>query len=200
MSGDKILQLLQSGYQGCLCIGGFHLSLAVPPIQSQYLRKSLFLNSFKPQLDGPIFFVCVLCSHQAPFNFTGHSGLIARMQHQLDGFAQVKGYWVVDPVALWMLMLSSWTVVPCQNAAPARWFCTSKGLLGCGPSGIMDADAIIMDSGAMHVAGVPIVNPSTVVVWEVMPGPGNGFQATQRQVSITVPHLLVHQTGADLPL
>ncbi|XLS73328.1 hypothetical protein HN51_030193 [Arachis hypogaea] len=94
-----------------------------------------------------------------------------------------------------------WSQWPhCQNAAPARWFCTSKGLLGCGPSGIMDADAIIMDSGAMHVAGVPIVNPSTVVVWEVMPGPGNGFQATQRQVSITVPHLLVHQTGADLPL
>jgi hypothetical protein len=42
----------------------------------------------------------------------------------------------------------------------------------------MAADAIITDSGAMHVAGVPIVNPSTVVVWEVTPGPGNGFQAT----------------------
>ncbi|KAL4349117.1 hypothetical protein AHAS_Ahas10G0009900 [Arachis hypogaea] len=69
-----------------------------------------------------------------------------------------------------------WSQWPhCQNAAPARWFCTSKGLLGCGPSGIMDADAIIMDSGAMHVAGVPIVNPSTVVVWEVMPGPGNAY-------------------------
>lgn len=40
----------------------------------------------------------------------------------------------------------------------------------------MAADAIITDSGAMHVAGVPIVNPSTVVVWEVSPGPGNGFQ------------------------
>ncbi|KAL1289226.1 hypothetical protein HN51_057812 [Arachis hypogaea] len=74
-----------------------------------------------------------------------------------------------------------WSQWPhCQNAAPARWFCTSKGLLGCGPSGIMDADAIITDSGAMHVAGVPIVNPSTVVVWEVMPGPGNGFQATPK--------------------
>ena len=50
--------------------------------------------------------------------------------------------------------------------------------MGAGPSGIMAADAIITDSGAMHVAGVPIVNPSTVVVWEVTPGPGNGFQAT----------------------
>lgn len=44
----------------------------------------------------------------------------------------------------------------------------------------MAADAIITDSGAMHVAGVPIVNPSTVVVWEVTPGPGNGFQATPK--------------------
>lgn len=44
----------------------------------------------------------------------------------------------------------------------------------------MAADAIITDSGAMHVAGVPIVNPSTVVVWEVTPGPGNGFQTTPK--------------------
>lgn len=66
---------------------------------------------------------------------------------------------------------------PNQSGAASKWFCTSKGLLGAGPSGIMAADAIITDSGAMHVAGVPIVNPSTVVVWEVTPGPGNGFQA-----------------------
>ncbi|KAL3345341.1 hypothetical protein AABB24_024350 [Solanum stoloniferum] len=77
---------------------------------------------------------------------------------------------------------------PNQNGAPSKWFCTSKGLLGAGPSGIMAADAIITDSGAMHVAGVPIVNPSTVVVWEVAPGPGNGFQATPKtSVSNGVP-------------
>lgn len=77
---------------------------------------------------------------------------------------------------------------PIQNGAPSKWFCTSKGLLGAGPSGIMAADAIITDSGAMHVAGVPIVNPSTVVVWEVAPGPGNGFQATPKtSVSNGVP-------------
>ncbi|XP_022723198.1 mediator of RNA polymerase II transcription subunit 16 isoform X4 [Durio zibethinus] len=67
---------------------------------------------------------------------------------------------------------------PTQGSTARKWFCTSKGILGAGPSGIMAADAIITDSGAMHVAGVPIVNPSTVVVWEVTPGPGNGFQAT----------------------
>ncbi|KAL3522247.1 hypothetical protein ACH5RR_015081, partial [Cinchona calisaya] len=70
---------------------------------------------------------------------------------------------------------SQW--LPNQSGMPSKWFCTSKGLLGAGPSGIMAADAIITDSGAMHVAGVPIVNPSTVVVWEVTPGPWNGFQA-----------------------
>ncbi|KAK7412325.1 hypothetical protein VNO78_03779 [Psophocarpus tetragonolobus] len=73
-----------------------------------------------------------------------------------------------------------WSQWPPQNATPPKWFCTSKGPLGCGPSGIMAGDAIITDSGAMHVAGVPIVNPSTIVVWEVMPGPGNGFQVTPR--------------------
>lgn len=69
---------------------------------------------------------------------------------------------------------------PAQNDAEPKWFSTSKGLLGAGPSGIMAADAIITESGTMHVAGVPLVNPSTVVVWEVMPGPGNGFQATAK--------------------
>ncbi|GMI93409.1 SENSITIVE TO FREEZING 6, YELLOW AND SENSITIVE TO IRON-DEFICIENCY 1, glassy hair 2 [Hibiscus trionum] len=69
---------------------------------------------------------------------------------------------------------------PTQGSVARKWFCTSKGILGAGPSGIMAADAIITDSGAMHVAGVPIVNPSTVVVWEVTPGAGNGFQATAK--------------------
>ncbi|XVE51312.1 hypothetical protein DITRI_Ditri02bG0029800 [Diplodiscus trichospermus] len=69
---------------------------------------------------------------------------------------------------------------PTQDSTTPKWFCTSKGILGAGPSGIMAADVIITDSGALHVAGVPIVNPSTVVVWEVTPGPGNGFQATAK--------------------
>ncbi|KAM5588287.1 mediator of RNA polymerase II transcription subunit 16 [Rosa sericea] len=69
---------------------------------------------------------------------------------------------------------------PNQSTAAPKWFQTSKGLLGAGPSGIMAADAIITDSGAMHVAGVPIVNPSTVVVWEVTPGLGNGFHITPK--------------------
>ncbi|KAM1154400.1 hypothetical protein TB2_036071 [Malus domestica] len=69
---------------------------------------------------------------------------------------------------------------PNQTSAAPKWFQTSKGLLGAGPRGIMAADAIITDSGAMHVAGVPIVNPSTVFVWEVAPGLGNGFHATPK--------------------
>ncbi|PWA78756.1 hypothetical protein CTI12_AA212380 [Artemisia annua] len=73
-----------------------------------------------------------------------------------------------------------WSQWPSNHSGASKWFCTSKGLLGAGPSGIMAADAIVTDSGALHVAGVPIVNPSTVVVWEVTPGPGNGFQATPK--------------------
>uniref|UniRef100_A0A2P2KX76 Mediator of RNA polymerase II transcription subunit 16 n=4 Tax=Rhizophora mucronata TaxID=61149 RepID=A0A2P2KX76_RHIMU len=67
---------------------------------------------------------------------------------------------------------------PSQSNTVPKWFSSSKGLLGAGPSGIMAADAIITDSGALHVAGVPIVNPSTVVVWVVTPGPGPAIQAT----------------------
>ncbi|XP_072963661.1 mediator of RNA polymerase II transcription subunit 16 isoform X1 [Typha angustifolia] len=73
-----------------------------------------------------------------------------------------------------------WAQWPSQNGVSERWFSTSKGLLGAGPSGIMAADAIITESGSLHVAGVPLVNPSTVVVWEVMPGAGNGIQATPK--------------------
>ncbi|MFS7891182.1 putative mediator of RNA polymerase II transcription subunit 16 [Helianthus anomalus] len=73
-----------------------------------------------------------------------------------------------------------WSQWPANQSGTSKWFCTSKGLLGAGPSGIMAADAIVTDSGALHVAGVPIVNPSTVVVWEVTPGPGNGFQSTPK--------------------
>ena len=73
-----------------------------------------------------------------------------------------------------------WSQWPSQNSAHPRWFSTSKGLLGAGPSGIMAADAIVTEYGALHVAGVPLVNPSTVVVWEVMPGLGNGIQATAK--------------------
>ncbi|KAJ0443546.1 putative mediator of RNA polymerase II transcription subunit 16 [Helianthus annuus] len=73
-----------------------------------------------------------------------------------------------------------WSQWPSNQSGTSKWFCTSKGLLGAGPSGIMAADAVVTDSGALHVAGVPIVNPSTVVVWEVTPGPGNGFQATPK--------------------
>ncbi|XP_031121093.1 mediator of RNA polymerase II transcription subunit 16-like [Ipomoea triloba] len=69
---------------------------------------------------------------------------------------------------------------PNQCGVPSKWFCTSKGLLGAGRSGIMAADAIVTESGSLHVAGVPIGNPSTVVVWEVSPGPGYGFQANPK--------------------
>ncbi|KAJ6802489.1 putative mediator of RNA polymerase II transcription subunit 16 [Iris pallida] len=84
-----------------------------------------------------------------------------------------------------------WAQWPPQTGRQPKWFSTSKVLLGVGPSGIMAADAIITEAGAMHVAGVPLVNPSTVVVWEVTPGPGNGFQATAKiNTSISVPPVL----------
>ncbi|XP_058771590.1 mediator of RNA polymerase II transcription subunit 16-like [Vicia villosa] len=69
---------------------------------------------------------------------------------------------------------------PSQNATSPKWFSTRKGQLGCGPRGIVAGDAIITESGIMHVAAVPFVNPSTIVVWEVMPGSGSGFLLTPK--------------------
>jgi hypothetical protein len=65
----------------------------------------------------------------------------------------------------------------------------------------MAGDAIITDSGAMHVAGVPIVNPSTIVVWEVTPGPGNGFQTTPKTcITPGVPPLIPPNWAGFAPL
>ncbi|CAK8530521.1 unnamed protein product [Lathyrus sativus] len=68
---------------------------------------------------------------------------------------------------------------PSQNATSPKWFFT-KGQLGCGPRGIVAGDAIITESGILHVAAVPFVNPSTIVVWEVMPWSGSGFLLTPK--------------------
>ncbi|WJX26596.1 Mediator of RNA polymerase II transcription subunit 16 [Trifolium repens] len=90
---------------------------------------------------------------------------------------------------------------PSQNATPPKWFYTSKGLLGCGPNGIMAGDAIITDNGTLHVAGVPIVNPSTVVVWEVMPGSGNGIHVTPKaSINNGVPPLTPPNWSGFAPL
>ncbi|KAK1261127.1 Mediator of RNA polymerase II transcription subunit 16 [Acorus gramineus] len=92
-------------------------------------------------------------------------------------------------VTKWMSGMTPWP--PTQSDHVPKWFSTSKGLLGAGPSGIMAADAIITEAGTMHVAGVPLVNPSTIVVWEVTPGPGNAFQATAKtSTSSGIPALL----------
>ncbi|XP_078427438.1 sensitive to freezing 6 [Wolffia australiana] len=90
---------------------------------------------------------------------------------------------------------------PSQSENPSKWFATSKGLLGAGPSGIMAADAIITDAGAMHIAGVPLVNPSTVVVWEVTPGPGNElFSSPKMTAGAGVPSSLNLSWGGFAPL
>ncbi|XP_028086036.1 mediator of RNA polymerase II transcription subunit 16-like isoform X4 [Camellia sinensis] len=150
MSGGRILQLLQSGYQDCL---QWLSSRSSSSTNSKSAFEEKFL-SLQPQAPaGWPNFLCV-CS--------------------VFSSGSVQLHW------------SQWPLN--QSGAASKWYCTSKGLLGAGPSGIMAADAIITDAGAMHVAGVPIVNPSTVVVWEVTPGPGNGFQATPKSsISMGVP-------------
>ncbi|KAI5433758.1 hypothetical protein KIW84_020863 [Lathyrus oleraceus] len=50
MSGGRIFQLLQSGHQRCLCIGGFHPNQVFLPIQSQYLRKTSLHQQLTLQL------------------------------------------------------------------------------------------------------------------------------------------------------
>ncbi|KAK4590004.1 hypothetical protein RGQ29_020538 [Quercus rubra] len=142
MNGNRILLLLQSGYQGCL---RWLSSKSSASASSKSTFEEKFLSQQSQTSARWPNFLCV-CS--------------------VFSSGSVQLHWSQWPSS--------------HNGAVSKWFGTSKGLLGAGPSGIMAADAIITDSGAMHVAGVPIVNPSTVVVWEVTPGPGNAFQATPK--------------------
>jgi hypothetical protein len=61
-----------------------------------------------------------------------------------------------------------------------KWFTTKKGVLGAGPSGVFTGDITVSDGGALLFAGVPVANPSTVVVWEVIPWGLNSPGSTQQ--------------------
>lgn len=76
-----------------------------------------------------------------------------------------------------------WCQWPPLQSGTQKWFSTRKGVLGAGPSGMISADAIVSETGALLVAGVPIGNPSTVVVWEVSPEFMNGQGAGQQGLS-----------------
>ncbi|RHN71910.1 hypothetical protein MtrunA17_Chr2g0281951 [Medicago truncatula] len=90
---------------------------------------------------------------------------------------------------------------PTQNATLHKWFCTSKGLLACGPSGIITGDAIITDNGTLLVAGVPAVNPAAIIVWEVMPGRGNSLQfSPKKSINNGVPPLSAPNWSGFAPL
>ncbi|CAA2987840.1 mediator of RNA polymerase II transcription subunit 16 isoform X2 [Olea europaea subsp. europaea] len=75
---------------------------------------------------------------------------------------------------------------PNQSGGRTKWFCTSNVLLIAEPSGIKAADAIVTDSGALHVAGVPIANTLTVVIWEVTSGLRKSFQDTPKARHLTL--------------
>jgi len=62
----------------------------------------------------------------------------------------------------------------------SRWFSSKKGVLGAGPSGVFTADVTISDAGSLLVAGAPVGNPSTVVVWEVTAWDLNSPGSTQQ--------------------
>lgn len=52
--------------------------------------------------------------------------------------------------------------------------------MGAGPSGVFTGDITVSDGGALLFAGVPVANPSTVVVWEVIPWGLNSPGSTQQ--------------------
>ncbi|KAL2630105.1 hypothetical protein R1flu_014791 [Riccia fluitans] len=79
-----------------------------------------------------------------------------------------------------------WRQWPPQNFGPVKWHATNKAVLGAGPSGVFCADAIITDSGNLHVVGAPVGHPSTLVVWEVSPWVLNPAGASQQAVKYTL--------------
>ncbi|XP_050878578.1 mediator of RNA polymerase II transcription subunit 16 isoform X3 [Lathyrus oleraceus] len=142
MSGGKIFQLLQSGYQRCL--RWISSKSGVPANSKSMFEENFISQQSQTSARWPNFFcVCSVLS----------SG-------------SVQLHW------------SQWP--PSQNATSPKWFFT-KGQLGCGPRGIVAGDAIITESGILHVAAVPFVNPSTIVVWEIMPwSSGRGLLLTPK--------------------
>ncbi|XP_024540755.1 mediator of RNA polymerase II transcription subunit 16-like isoform X1 [Selaginella moellendorffii] len=69
-----------------------------------------------------------------------------------------------------------WRQSPLKDSSTPVWYSSSRGVLGAGPSGIYAADVLVNDAGSLIVAGVPIGNPSTIVIWEITPGVFNGQQ------------------------
>jgi len=65
--------------------------------------------------------------------------------------------------------------------------------LGAGPSGVFSGDITVSEAGALLVAGAPVGNPSTVVIWEVTPWGLNSSGGTQ-QVAVKP------TVGMQLPL
>ncbi|AES60875.1 mediator of RNA polymerase II transcription subunit 16 [Medicago truncatula] len=77
---------------------------------------------------------------------------------------------------------------PSKKATRPKWFCTSKGLLDCGPSGIISGDAIITHNGTLYVAAAQAFNPATVIVWEVSHGHGTGLEfAPKTSITTSTP-------------
>ncbi len=74
-----------------------------------------------------------------------------------------------------------------------KWLATKKGVLGAGPSGVFSGDITVSEAGALLVAGAPVGNPSTVVIWEVTPWGLNSSGGTQ-QVAVKP------TVGMQLPL
>ncbi|MCO5608735.1 hypothetical protein L7F22_062950 [Adiantum nelumboides] len=58
---------------------------------------------------------------------------------------------------------------PVASTLKTNWFATKRAVLGVGRSDLMSADAIVSEAGTLLIAGVPIGNSSSVVVWEVAP-------------------------------
>lgn len=71
---------------------------------------------------------------------------------------------------------------PLVDSSKQNWFATRKGVLGAGRIDLISADAIVSESGALLIAGVPIGNSSSVVVWEVTPLSTNSQETTHQVI------------------
>ncbi|KAI5059444.1 hypothetical protein GOP47_0025763 [Adiantum capillus-veneris] len=71
---------------------------------------------------------------------------------------------------------------PLASTSKTNWFATKRGILGAGRIDLISADAIVSEAGTLLIAGVPIGNSSTVVIWEVAPL-STTIQGTAQQVT-----------------
>eukprot|EP00250_Pteridium_aquilinum_P015713 c22717_g1_i1 orf=417-3572(+) len=125
----------------------------------------------------------------SPYRWTPTAGGLSKpsfedkfISHQFRAPVRWPNFLCVCSVSLSGCVCLHWCQwPPILDTSTQSWFATRKGVLGVGRNDLISADAIVSESGALLIAGVPIGTSSSVVIWEVTPLSTNN-QDTHQQI------------------